>query len=83
MRKEEKLSRVAWKKEDEEAAKRQRKAVSKSKWHKAPIGNVLLDYECNLDNYGDSSKLKAGRLRGAPMDIYLGLRVFLTKNMDK
>ena len=51
--------------------------------HKAPIGNILLDYESNLDNYDDSGKLKTGRLLGAPTNIYCGLRVFLTKNMDK
>ena len=51
--------------------------------HKTPIGKILLDYECNLENYDESGKLKLGRLQGAPTDIYLGLRVFLTKNMDK
>lgn len=51
--------------------------------HKAPIGNILLDYESNLDNYDDAGKLKTGRLLGAPTNIYSGLRVFLTKNMDK
>lgn len=51
--------------------------------HKSPVGNILLDYESNLDNYDASGKLKPGRLQGASANIYSGLRVFLTKNMDK
>ena len=51
--------------------------------HKKPIGRVLFDYEANLENYDLHNKLKAGALAGAATDVYEGLRVFLTKNMDK
>ena len=52
--------------------------------HKEPIGNVLFDYEANLDNYDPATnKLKKGRLVGAETDVYEGMRIFLTKNMDK
>lgn len=52
--------------------------------HKRPIGRVLFDYEAHLENYeGGTNKLKAGRLTGAETNIYEGIRVFLTKNMDE
>eukprot|EP00435_Cladocopium_sp_Y103_P016199 s3343_g4.t1 len=51
--------------------------------HKQPLGNVLFDYEANLDNFDENNKLKSGRLRGAPTEIYEDMRVFLTKNLDK
>ena len=52
--------------------------------HKQPIGNVLFDYEANLENYEvGTNKLKTGRLTGAKTEIYEGMRVFLTKNLDK
>lgn len=52
--------------------------------HKHPIGNLLLDYEANVENYDDATnKLKAGKLAGAAADVYRGMRIFLTKNLDK
>ena len=52
--------------------------------HKMPIGSVLFDYEANLDNYDPvTNKLKKGRLSGAETEVYEGMRVFLTKNLDK
>ena len=52
--------------------------------HKAPIGSVLLDYEANLENYDPATnKLKSGRLAGAQTEVFEGMRIFLTKNMDK
>jgi hypothetical protein len=52
--------------------------------HKRPIGKVLFDYEANLENYdAGTNKLKAGRLQGAETEVYEGMRIFLTKNMDK
>ena len=52
--------------------------------HKEPIGRLSCDYETNLDNYDPvTNKLKKGRLSGAETDVYQGMRVFLTKNMDK
>ena len=53
--------------------------------HKRSIGNLPFDYESNLENYepGGKGLKKAGALKGAPTDIYEGMRVFLTKNMDK
>ena len=51
--------------------------------HKKPLGQALLDYEANLENYDAKNKLKEGQLRGAPTQIYQDMRVYLTKNVDK
>ena len=52
--------------------------------HRHPIGNILFDYEANLENYEDKRGLKkSGALKGAPTDVYKGLKVVLTKNLDK
>ena len=52
---------------------------------KRPIGNILFDYEANLENYEENGKglKKIGPLKGAPTDVYKGMRIFLTKNLDK
>lgn len=51
--------------------------------HKRPLGQALLDYEANLENYDIKNKLKEGQLRGASTKIYQDMRVYLTKNVDK
>eukprot|EP00438_Fugacium_kawagutii_P027514 Skav228568 [mRNA] locus=scaffold4561:615:1223:- [translate_table: standard] len=51
--------------------------------YKRPIGEVLFDYEPNLDNYDAKNNLKPGHLRGAQTKIYKDMRIFLTKNVDK
>ena len=51
--------------------------------HKDPIGNILFDYESNLENYEEKGLKKSGTLTGAPTDVYKGMKVFLTKNLDK
>jgi hypothetical protein len=49
--------------------------------HKQQIGTVLGDYEDNLDNYDNKGKLIA--IEPSEVDLYEGLQVHLTRNMDK
>ena len=51
--------------------------------HKVPLGQALFDYESNLENYDEKNQLKTGRLQGAVSEVYQGMRIFLTKNVDK
>ena len=51
--------------------------------HKVPLGQALFDYESNLENYDEKNQLKTGRLQGALSEVYQGMRIFLTKNVDK
>ena len=47
------------------------------------IGTLAFDYESNLENYEGKGLKKIGPLKGAPTDVYKGMRIFLTKNLDK
>lgn len=50
---------------------------------KAPLGNVPTDYETNETNYLADGTLKKGTLHPASSNIYIGERIFLTRNLDK
>ena len=51
---------------------------------KQQIGEIPCDYEANDANYDDKGKLKKKvKLAPAEMAIYKGLRVYLTKNLNK
>ena len=50
--------------------------------HKHCIGNIPIEYESNPQNY-DKSKLLEGAPEPARTNIYAGMRIFLTKNLDK
>ena len=50
----------------------------------SPIGVIPADYETNSVNYDDKGKLKKKvKLIPAPLTLYKGLRLYLTKNMNK
>ncbi len=47
-------------------------------------GEIPMDYECNEDNYDENGKLKKKvKLQASMNKIYPGLRIFLTRNLDK
>ena len=47
------------------------------------LGEADLSWESNLDNYEDTGELKKGKLMPKRQRLYKGMRVFLTKNVDK
>ena len=47
------------------------------------LGDIAADWESNPDNYKDNSKLRQKQPEPLPLRLYEGLRVRLTKNMDK
>ena len=51
--------------------------------HKTPLGTLGLDYESNQENYTSKGKLISGKLEAASTDVYEGMRVFLTQNINK
>ena len=52
--------------------------------HKQPLGEAPFDYETNGDNYNENGALKKGcKLQPAFTTIYKGMRVRLTRNLDK
>ena len=52
--------------------------------HKPTIGTIPADYEANEVNYDEQGKLKKKtKLMPAPLKLYKGLRLYLTRNMNK
>ena len=52
--------------------------------HKQKIGDIPFDYEANLENYDARGQIKEGQPpTGAWTPLYEGMRVFLTKNLNK
>ena len=55
--------------------------------HKKSLGKAPLDYEANLENYavegGGLQLKKKGKLLPALTELYLGMRVLLTRNISK
>ena len=47
------------------------------------LGEASLSWESNMDNYDDKGALKNRGLEPKKQKLYKGMRVFLTKNMDK
>jgi ATP-dependent exoDNAse (exonuclease V) alpha subunit len=52
--------------------------------NKRYIGVVPVDYEDNEDNFGDHGKLREDRVPTcASLTLYIGMRIVLTKNLNK
>ena len=47
------------------------------------LGEAELSWESNMDNYDEEGALKPKGLKAKKQMLYKGMRVFLTKNMDK
>ena len=47
------------------------------------LGEADLTWESNMDNYDEEGALKSKGLKPKTQKLYKGMRVFLTKNMDK
>ena len=53
------------------------------KMRKPVLGNLGLDWEANPDNFEESGRRKDGAPRPLQQEIYAGMRVHLTRNVNK
>ena len=51
--------------------------------NKPHLGEADLSWESNMDNYEATGELKKGKLMPKRQRLYKGMRVFLTKNVEK